>query len=50
MDFVWSVCERAVILDAARVVADGPVKQLLTDKDLLEQHGLELPSQVASRQ
>lgn len=50
MDFVWSTCQRAVILDAGRIVADGPVKQLLADQDLLESHGLELPSFVASRQ
>lgn len=49
MGFVWALCDRAVIIDGGQVIADGPVKKLLADKDLLERHGLELPSSVASR-
>jgi cobalt/nickel transport system ATP-binding protein len=37
------LCERAVVLDAGRVVADGPVAAILGDADLLARHDLELP-------
>lgn len=43
---MWLVAElfpRAVILDEGRVVADGPMEELLTDEQLLEAHGLEMP-------
>lgn len=37
------LCERTVILDEGRIVADGPTKALLNDQPLLAAHGLELP-------
>jgi cobalt/nickel transport system ATP-binding protein len=37
------VCSRLVILDQGRLVADGPMDELLRRESLLEQHGLELP-------
>ena len=37
------LCDRAVILDAGRVAADGPCEEVLGDDDLLAAHGLELP-------
>jgi cobalt/nickel transport system ATP-binding protein len=46
MDLAWELCDRAVILDAGRVVADGPAKGLLADEQLLVTHGLELPLAV----
>lgn len=36
-----AVCDRLIILDQGKVVADGPITQLLDDPQLLEQHGLE---------
>jgi energy-coupling factor transporter ATP-binding protein EcfA2 len=41
------VCERSVILDGGRIVADGPTLDLLADADLLAQHRLELPRGVS---
>ena len=35
------VCERMVVLERGRVVADGPMGDLLADKALLNAHGLE---------
>jgi cobalt/nickel transport system ATP-binding protein len=37
------LCERAVILSAGRIVADGPTPELLADTALLSAHDLELP-------
>ncbi len=43
MDLAWRLCDRAVILDGGRVVADGPSRTVLGDEAVLERHGLELP-------
>lgn len=37
------LCERAVVMNAGRIVADGPTRTLLTDVDLLRANRLELP-------
>jgi len=43
MRLVREVCERTIIMDEGRIVADGPTVQILADRDLLERHGLEAP-------
>jgi cobalt/nickel transport system ATP-binding protein len=40
---VAETCTRAILLDAGRVIADGPTKPLLRDDDLMMAHGLEVP-------
>ncbi len=35
-----TLCTRGIILDAGKLVADGPLTDLLADKPLLEKHGL----------
>ena len=49
LDLILDVCERTVLVDAGRVVADGPSREILNDRQLLESHGLELPLAVAAR-
>lgn len=41
--FAGALCERAVVLSAGRVVADGPTASILADAELLARHDLELP-------
>ena len=50
LPYALSLCDRAVVLDAGRVVADGPIRDVLSDADLLAAHDLELPEgfQVAA--
>ena len=43
LPYAAMVCDRAVILDAGRVVADGDIAAILSDADLLAAHRLELP-------
>jgi len=44
LPFAAQLCERAVILAAGRVVADGDTEEILADAELLEDNDLELPA------
>ena len=46
MDLAWNLCDRALVLDGGRIVADGPARDILGDAALLDAHGLELPLQA----
>ncbi|MBN1872033.1 MAG: energy-coupling factor ABC transporter ATP-binding protein [Candidatus Omnitrophica bacterium] len=43
LDMVFELCSRTIIFDKGRLVADGPAKEILSDKALLEKHNLLLP-------
>jgi cobalt/nickel transport system ATP-binding protein len=43
LELVLELCGRTIVLDAGRIVADGPTRDVLSNAELLEQHGLELP-------
>jgi len=43
LPYAAEMCHRAVILDQGRVVADGPILDILRDTELLHAHRLELP-------
>ncbi len=42
-EFVLCTCTRVLLLEAGRLCADGQAVDVLSDRALLEQHGLELP-------
>jgi cobalt/nickel transport system ATP-binding protein len=44
LPFAAELCERAVILSAGRIVADGRCGDILADEGLLAEHDLELPA------
>jgi cobalt/nickel transport system ATP-binding protein len=43
MRLVRDLCTRTVVLDGGQMVADGDTREILYDRALMEQHGLETP-------
>ena len=43
LELAVEVCSRVIVLDEGRVVADGPMIDVLNDEALMEAHGLERP-------
>jgi cobalt/nickel transport system ATP-binding protein len=44
LPYALEMCPRAIILDEGRVVADGPIEELLSEKAFMRSHRLELPA------
>ena len=49
LEMVLELCRAVVLLDAGRVVADGPSRDVLGDAERLEQHGLERPLSLGTQ-
>lgn len=47
LEMVLDVCDRAVLLDDGAIVADDLPRKILSDRDLVERHGLEVPPSLA---
>jgi len=43
LEMALELCQRGIIMDGGRVVADDRTSDILRDKNLLEAHGLEVP-------
>ena len=43
MDLIWDLCQRTIVLSHGSILADGNTKDILTNEELLERAGLELP-------
>ena len=49
LDLIYDTCTRTILIDEGKIIADGNTKEILTNKQLLEKHNLELPlSQIYS--
>lgn len=46
MNFAAALAERAVLLDKGRIVADDDAKKIMSDSELMAEHGLEVPSRI----
>lgn len=49
LDLVLDTCQRTIILADGRIVAVGPTQELLTNRKLLEDNGLELPLSLSRK-
>ncbi len=43
LELVLELCDRTILLDGGRVIADAPTHVLLADERLMDAHGLEVP-------
>lgn len=43
LDFIYDTCERTVLLSDGKIAYDGATKEILRDRELLENNGLRLP-------
>jgi len=43
LDMVLELCQRVIVIKNGRVLSDGPVKDILSNKGLMEEAGMEIP-------
>jgi cobalt/nickel transport system ATP-binding protein len=46
LEMILRTCERTLLLDRGKLIADGPTRALLADAALMEEHGLEVPASL----
>lgn len=49
LDLVLEVSSRVILLDDGKLIKEGEVVDILSDKNLLEAHGLEVPTLLSAR-
>ena len=49
-DMFLDTCSRVLLIDCGTIIADGRAEQILSDKELLEAHRMELPLSLTRRQ
>jgi cobalt/nickel transport system ATP-binding protein len=47
LEMIRETCSRILMLDAGRLVADGPITKILSDAELMNDHGLEVPHSLS---
>ncbi|MBP5321469.1 MAG: ABC transporter ATP-binding protein [Kiritimatiellae bacterium] len=49
LDMILDTCSRTLLFESGRVIADAPTRDLLSDRAMMEAHGLELPLSMGDR-
>lgn len=49
LDMIMDTCDRVILLSGGEIVADGPAMDILSDRELLEAHHMELPLSLTAR-
>ena len=49
LDFIWDTCQRTILINNGRIVADGNTQDILRNKKVLEENCLELPLSLIRR-
>jgi cobalt/nickel transport system ATP-binding protein len=47
LELIRESCSRILLLDQGQLIAEGPVRSVLTDRELMEAHGLEVPHSLS---
>ncbi|MBW1971957.1 MAG: energy-coupling factor ABC transporter ATP-binding protein [Deltaproteobacteria bacterium] len=47
LEFILDTCDRVIVLDEGKIVADGIAKEILSDESLMLAHGLEKPHSLS---
>jgi cobalt/nickel transport system ATP-binding protein len=47
LEMIRETCQRVIVLDGGRLVADGPTRAILSNRELMESHGLEVPHSLS---
>lgn len=43
LDMILDTCSRVILMSDGRIIRDGDAREILSDRELLEANGLELP-------
>jgi cobalt/nickel transport system ATP-binding protein len=49
LEMVLALCTRTIVMDRGKIRADGETRKLLSDAELMEKHGLEVPLSLRVR-
>ena len=50
LDMVAELCTRVIVLDEGKIRADGPAAVILSDRGLMDRHGLEVPLRLQQKE
>ncbi|HTI50529.1 MAG TPA: ABC transporter ATP-binding protein [Planctomycetaceae bacterium] len=46
LELILELCQRVIVLDQGRILADGPTREVLANEALMQAHGLEVPLSI----
>ncbi len=49
LELILDICQRVILLDEGKIVANGGTRKVLSNKSLMESHGLEVPLSLKHR-